>query len=88
MFRTLLSTVVENAQLAALEITDGVDVASIPDMLDSVRSSAARAAEVLEHLIRNAVRASSERPSGQCGGPGQPVGTGTTMAFVGQLERW
>lgn len=65
VFRALLSTVVENAQLAALEITDGVDVARIPDMLDSVRASAARTAEVLEHLIRNAVRASGERSAGR-----------------------
>lgn len=52
-FRALLSTVVENAQLAALEITDSVDVARIPEMLDSVRASAARTAEALEQLIRN-----------------------------------
>jgi len=64
VFRALLSTVVENAQLAALEITDSVDVARIPEMLDSVRASAARTAEILEHLIRNAVRASGERPAG------------------------
>ena len=57
VFRNLLATVVENAQLAALEITDGVDVARIPAMLDSVRSSAARTAAVLEHLIRHAVHA-------------------------------
>ena len=64
VFRALLSTVVENAQLAALEITDGVDVARIPEMLDGVRASAARTAAVLEHLIRNAVRASGEPPAG------------------------
>ncbi len=68
VFRSLLSTVVENAQLAALEITDGVDVARIPDMLESVRASAARTAEVLEHLIRHAARAAG--PSG----PGRPAG--------------
>ncbi|RYJ00193.1 MAG: PAS domain-containing sensor histidine kinase, partial [Acetobacteraceae bacterium] len=59
VFRNLLATVVENAQLAALEITDGVDVARIPAMLDSVRSSAARTTAVLEHLIRHAIQATA-----------------------------
>ncbi len=49
-YRELLGTVVENAQLAALEITDGVDVAHMPDMLEGVRSSVTRSAELLEHL--------------------------------------
>ncbi|MDN3563440.1 GAF domain-containing protein [Paeniroseomonas aquatica] len=62
VFRNLLATVVENAQLAALEITDGVDVARIPAMLDSVRASAARTAVVLEHLIRHAVHATAPEP--------------------------
>jgi chemotaxis family two-component system sensor kinase Cph1 len=60
MFQTLLSTIVENAQLAALEITDGADLARMPDLLESVRSSVARAAEVLEHLIQHAARARGE----------------------------
>ena len=54
MFRNLLNTVVENAQLAALEITDGVELTRMPRMLDSVRASVARTAEVLEHLLRHA----------------------------------
>jgi hypothetical protein len=54
LFRNLLNTVVENAQLAALEITDGVEVSRMPAMLDSVRASVTRTAEVLEHLIRHA----------------------------------
>ena len=70
VFRALLSTVVENAQLAALEITDSVDVGRIPEMLDSVRTSALRTVEALEQLIRNAVRASGERPAD---GRGPPV---------------
>jgi hypothetical protein len=57
MFQTLLSTIVENAQLAALEITDGADLAHMPELLESVRASVARAAEVLEHLIQHAARA-------------------------------
>jgi PAS domain-containing protein len=54
LFRTLLSSVVSNAQLAALEITDGVDPAHLPQMLEGVRASVARAAEVLQRLIWHA----------------------------------
>jgi light-regulated signal transduction histidine kinase (bacteriophytochrome) len=54
LFRNLLNTVVENAQLAALEITDGVEVARMPRMLDSVHASVRRTATVLEHLLRHA----------------------------------
>jgi PAS domain S-box-containing protein len=50
VFQTLMSTIIENAQLAALEITYGTDTAGMPDMLESVRTSVARTAEVLEHL--------------------------------------
>jgi light-regulated signal transduction histidine kinase (bacteriophytochrome) len=57
VFGTLLSAVLENAQLAALEITDGVEVARMPDMLESVQDSVRRATEVLEHLVRHASRA-------------------------------
>lgn len=60
VFRNLLSTVVENAQLAALEITEGVDAARIPGMLESVRSSVSRTAEVLNILIWHSSRSSNE----------------------------
>ena len=56
VFQTLLAAIVENAQVAALEITDGADLARMPELLDSVRASVARAAEVLEHLIQHAAR--------------------------------
>jgi chemotaxis family two-component system sensor kinase Cph1 len=49
-FQNLMSTIVENAQLAALEITDGSDTSAMPALLESVRISVERAAEVLEHL--------------------------------------
>ena len=64
MYQTLLSSVVENAQLAALEITDGVDTARMPELLESVRSSVARTAEVLEDLIWHA-RTAGHRPDGE-----------------------
>jgi chemotaxis family two-component system sensor kinase Cph1 len=46
--------VVENAQLAAMEITDGADPAAMRAMLESVRTSVARTAEVLEQLLLDA----------------------------------
>jgi PAS domain S-box-containing protein len=57
IFQNLLSSVVENAQLAALEITDGVDVARMPSRLESVQASVSRATEVLARLIWHASRA-------------------------------
>jgi light-regulated signal transduction histidine kinase (bacteriophytochrome) len=56
-YRSLLSAIIENAQLAAMEITDGVDVTGMPEMLESLRSSVSRSRDVLEHLIRHASRA-------------------------------
>ena len=44
------------AQLAALEITDGVDNARMLQMLENVRNSVNRTAEVLDHLIWHATR--------------------------------
>jgi PAS domain-containing protein len=57
-YHNLMSTVVENAQLAALEITDRADIQQMPQMLESVRASVARTADVLEHLIWYARRRS------------------------------
>jgi two-component system, chemotaxis family, sensor kinase Cph1 len=54
VFRNLLAAVIENAQLAALEIADGVDPARIPAMLTAVRASVTRTAEVLGYLVWHA----------------------------------
>jgi chemotaxis family two-component system sensor kinase Cph1 len=51
IYQGLLSAVVENAQLAALEIADRADLARMPDLLESVRNSVKRATELLRHLI-------------------------------------
>lgn len=51
IYRDLLASIVGNAQLAALEITDNLDVARVPDLLAGVQSSVARTTELLEHLI-------------------------------------
>ena len=58
VYQNLLSSVIENAQLAALEITYGVETGRIAEMLESVRHSTLRTAEVLEHLIWHASRTS------------------------------
>ncbi len=57
MFQTLLAAVMENAQLAALEITDGVDMARMAEMLESVRASVTRTSGVLEQLLWHVTRA-------------------------------
>jgi len=56
IFQNLLNSIIENAQLAALEITYGVETGRIADMLESIRASTLRTAEVLEHLIWHASR--------------------------------
>jgi PAS domain-containing protein len=54
VYQNLLTLVVENAQLAALEITYGVDTVRMPGMLESVRASVTRTTELLERLISHA----------------------------------
>ena len=54
LHKNLLSSIIENAQLAALEITDGVEVGQMPGLLESVKSSVDRSEELLRHLIRRA----------------------------------
>jgi chemotaxis family two-component system sensor kinase Cph1 len=61
LFRNVLSTIVENAQLAALEIADRVDPAHMPQMLESLRASVARTAEVLRYLVWHATRRAKSR---------------------------
>jgi two-component system, chemotaxis family, sensor kinase Cph1 len=56
VFQNLMSTIIENAQLAALEITDGTNTSEMPGLLESVRNSVARTAEVLEHLSIDSAR--------------------------------
>jgi PAS domain S-box-containing protein len=51
LFRNHITTVVENAQLAALEIADRIDLAHMPEMLEAVRASVERTAEVLRYLL-------------------------------------
>jgi two-component system, chemotaxis family, sensor kinase Cph1 len=57
VYQRLLSSLMENAQLAALEITEGVDKSQMTQMLDGVRTSVDRSALVLDHLIRHGIGA-------------------------------
>ncbi len=57
LFHSLHSAVVENAQLAAMEISDGVDMARMAEMLESVRASVSRSTGVLEQLLWYVMRA-------------------------------
>lgn len=52
VFQGILASLVENAQLAALEIAEGVELSRMPAMLESVRASVARTTEMLELLAR------------------------------------
>jgi light-regulated signal transduction histidine kinase (bacteriophytochrome) len=63
VFRTILASLLENAQLAALEIAEGVEVSRMPEMLESVRASVARTTEVLELLARHVGHASAAAKS-------------------------
>ena len=51
LYRSLFGNIAGNAQLAALEITDGVDLARMAELLDGVQASVSRSAELLEHLL-------------------------------------
>lgn len=62
IYRNLMSSLVGNAQLAALEITDGVDLGTMAGMLDSVQASVLRSSELLEQLIWHAARTSEDEP--------------------------
>ncbi len=49
--RDLLTSLIGNAQLAALEVTDRPDLERVPEMLDSIQASVDRTTELLEHLL-------------------------------------
>jgi PAS domain-containing protein len=51
-FEAVLTSVLQNAQLAAMEIADSADDEHMPERLDSLRRSVARTVHVLEQLLR------------------------------------
>jgi light-regulated signal transduction histidine kinase (bacteriophytochrome) len=60
--QSLISHVVENAQLAALEVTDAADPSNMRALLEGIRSSVERSAEVLERLIPETRRPAPPKP--------------------------
>jgi light-regulated signal transduction histidine kinase (bacteriophytochrome)/heme oxygenase len=59
--RNLLQQIVDNAQLAALEVTDAADPSRVRGLLEGIRESVKRSAEVLERfVIRPSLRPSSQ----------------------------
>lgn len=63
LYRNLLASLMDNAQLAALEITDGADPAAIPGALEGVRTSVSRSAQLLQFLIWHATGTAAEPPA-------------------------
>jgi chemotaxis family two-component system sensor kinase Cph1 len=59
LFQELAASAVENAQLAALEVTHGAEVSRMPEMLESIRNSTARTLDILEHLVWHTSHADS-----------------------------
>lgn len=52
----IFASIIENAQLAAMEITDSSSIPHLPELLESVRTSVSRSAELLGLLIGHANR--------------------------------
>ncbi len=50
LYRELLASIVGNAQLAALEVTDAVDLRRVPELVDAVQASVQRTTQLLEQL--------------------------------------
>ena len=60
LYRNILTSVIGNAQLAALEVADSMDVTRMSEMLESITSSVNRTAGLLEHLIVHAAKGDDE----------------------------
>lgn len=56
LYRNILTSVIGNAQLAALEVADSMDVTCMSPMLGSITDSVNRTAGLLEHLLVHAAR--------------------------------
>jgi len=53
-YESLLAAVLENAQLAVMEITDGIDAKRVPVMLRNVEASVSRTSRLIGNLIQRA----------------------------------
>ncbi|NBB81751.1 MAG: GAF domain-containing protein [Verrucomicrobia bacterium] len=63
-YSSLISDVVGNAQRAAMEVADSVEVGTIPKMLEAIRSSVMRTDELLQRLMRHAATDQSQNKDG------------------------
>jgi PAS domain-containing protein len=63
--RQIFSTIIENAQLAAMEITDSSSIPDMPELLESVRTSVSRSAELLGLLIGHARDKGRDKKNGR-----------------------
>ena len=54
VYQELMASVIENAQLAALEITHGTEIGQMPDMLDSIQASSDRTLDILRRALWHA----------------------------------
>ena len=50
-YRNLLSSAVNNARLAVMEVSDDMDIDAVPAMLESIRSSVTNTSELLQVLL-------------------------------------
>lgn len=62
MFRNILASILSNAELAGLEITDGMEPSRVPEALEGVRVSVARTAELLDHLVGHSTKSREPKP--------------------------
>jgi deoxyribodipyrimidine photolyase-like uncharacterized protein len=51
LYHNLLSSAVNNAKLAAMEIGDDMDFDAVPQMLDSIKDSVSTTSELLRQLL-------------------------------------
>lgn len=62
-YRELLASIVGNAQLAALEVTDAVDLGRVPELVDAVQASVQRTTQLLEQLAWYSAQRTNANPN-------------------------
>jgi hypothetical protein len=65
VFRRLYSRIISNAQLAALEITDGMQLSDIPRLLEQLRVSVTRSELLLNYLLTHSRESSDDKNDGE-----------------------
>jgi PAS domain S-box-containing protein len=62
VYRRAHSQIISHAQLAALEITDGMQINEIPRLLEQLRSSVTRSAHLLQYMLAHSREAGGDAP--------------------------